>query len=419
MADSKYVNVLKVEVAPELQDFFYSDIAMQTYRDLHPVEAGQIGSFTMLATDEDIEKLKREPRVLSIQDAFTMHAVPHETLLSDAVATAFTPQFSFPGVFIEDRCVRFHELEQVYGMGIRGDGLTIGVADAGLREADINDIGDRLLGYKNFTSASEHADTQLHGAWCTRAALMPRSRVIHARVLDEGGSGSGSWLTEGLSWLYSQDVDAVVVSIGGPTEVVDMWENVIHAGRAKGIPTFVAAGNAGCGTDFKGNVESPGNCPSSFALAAVNPDDGTIAYFSCCGPEIWSAWAGYQIFVKGIQRAFSGTSMTPWAAGQTYLAAKQFSGKPMEEIILAMQRAAIDRVDVAPRNEGNGIGQALATIKQFMDTPEPVPTPSGPELVPYMTPWEFYRKKGYLKEAMIKDKQGNIAHSIPVEKASK
>lgn len=151
----------------------------------------------------------------------------------------------------------------------------------------------------------------------------PGADLGHIKVLGDRGSGTSTWIAEGIraatrEWQNRKNdyVGCIIsMSLGGGYDA-DQERAIIEANRAE-ILVVAAAGNSGF-RPGQSTVDHPGASEHTLGVAAYRRS-GEIAEFSSSGPQVDIAMPGEEIlstFPGQQYRVMSGTSMaTPAAAG--------------------------------------------------------------------------------------------------------
>lgn len=233
-------------------------------------------------------------------------------------------------------CLSMQEARQKSGWGItafelpntwkftQGEDVVIAVLDTG---CDLNhsDLKENLLEGINFVNQKKSAqDGNGHGTHVIGTlvasnndigvvGVCPKSKVIPIKVLDDKGNGSLLNVAEGIRWAADRGVDIITMSLGSPNKVQEVRKAIQYA-ASKGIPTFVAAGNAGNTKE----VYYPANYPETIAIGAID-ENFCRADFSNTGDNLDFMAPGVDIFStvpENWYATLSGTSMAcPFAVG--------------------------------------------------------------------------------------------------------
>lgn len=233
-------------------------------------------------------------------------------------------------------CLSIQDAKQKCGWGItafdlpkawsitQGEGVEIAVLDTG---CDLNhpDLKDNLLEGANFINSQKPPeDGNGHGTHVTGTlvainndigivGVCPKAKVVPVKVLDDKGNGNMLSVANGIRWAANRGVDIITMSLGAPVKVQEVRKAIQYAAN-KGIPTFVAAGNAGNTKE----VFYPANYPETIAIGAIN-ENFERASFSNTGENLDFMAPGVDIFStvpNDWYATLSGTSMAcPFAVG--------------------------------------------------------------------------------------------------------
>ncbi|MDX2008323.1 MAG: S8 family serine peptidase [Meiothermus sp.] len=177
---------------------------------------------------------------------------------------------------------------QLWGAGMRGQGVRIGHLDTGL-DASHPELRGKVAAFAVIDAgghprAAEPYDSAQHGTH-TAALLVgsgvgmaPDARLVSALVLPEG-FGTLAQVLGGIDWVLEQNVQIVSMSLGLEgtwTEFAPLVERM----KQMGVLPIFAIGNSG------GATASPGNMPDVLGVGAVNEQNG-LAGFSSRGEVRW------------------------------------------------------------------------------------------------------------------------------------
>lgn len=143
--------------------------------------------------------------------------------------------------------------------------------------------------------------------------VAPKAHVIPIKVLDKNGNGNLKDVTAGVYAAIDLGADIITMSLGCPCPLPELHK-AIQAAANKGIPCFVAAGNAGLTKD----VFYPGAYEETIAIGSI---DSTFSRsnFSNTGLNLDFMAPGQDILSTVPDNWYaimSGTSMAgPWVAG--------------------------------------------------------------------------------------------------------
>jgi subtilisin family serine protease len=117
-------------------------------------------------------------------------------------------------------------------------------------------------------------------SWDVFTGIAYNSSLVGIKVLDKDGSGSGSWVIDGINWAVANrqtyHITVLSLSLGGPVYTMAEYLAVEQAVDS-GLVVVVAAGNDGSGGNTLGQ---PGNADSVITVAALNYLDNVTSYSS-------------------------------------------------------------------------------------------------------------------------------------------
>lgn len=215
------------------------------------------------------------------------------------------------------------------GGPLNGTGKTAWVIDTGI-DLDHPDLNVDVARSANFVPRGKNSPDDGHGHGThvagTIAAIdndidvvgvAANATVVAVRVLDNGGSGSYSWVIAGVDYVAQNASPGHVanMSLGGPPS--DALDDAVRNAADKGILFSIAAGNDG---DYAGNY-SPARVehPNVYTISAIGQDDCLASFSNWGNPPVDYAAPGVGILSTkkgGGTTTMSGTSMAaPHVAG--------------------------------------------------------------------------------------------------------
>ena len=291
----------------------------------------------------------------------------------------------------------------------KGEGVVVFVLDTTFKTSHPDLTPNLLLQYaKSFTNDNTDLDTNRHGIHCMGIigaadngigvrGVAPNVKMIPVRVLNNGGSGSWDWVSNGVR--YAADVDLgefnsykriISMSLGGGMGTTGL-RNAIQYAVDKGVMVLAAAGNSG----YDGNRDTV-NFPGGYedlviTVASVGANDKPSS-FSSGGAAVDVAAYGemiYSTFGETGYARLSGTSMaTPMVAGVAALIMSKHKDvkftKPMLESFIEKFAK-----DVHTPGEDNYTGAGVPVITPYFENApdgKPVPPPPPPPPVPPADP---------------------------------
>jgi subtilisin family serine protease len=224
-----------------------------------------------------------------------------------------------------------------------GEGVKIAVCDTGC-DLDHPDLVSNLLPGINLVKPgtppqddNQHG-THVAGIICAEnnaigmVGVAPKAQIIPVKVLDEKGSGNFTVVAQGIRWAVDNGADIISMSLGSPNPLAGIRKAIQYA-ASKGVPVFVAAGNAGKTKE----VFYPANYPETIAVGSID-ENFDRSTFSNTGDRLDFMAPGGKIFstVPDNWYAYlSGTSMAcPFVVGIAALCLsyqrKHFPNKPLK-----------------------------------------------------------------------------------------
>lgn len=281
----------------------------------------------------------------------------------------------------------------------RGNGTRVAVLDTGVAadhpDIDINDGAWSEFDADGDEIDSDPFDPNGHGTHVSGTVVggnesgqwigvAPDSELLHGKVFNDDGAGTGAQLLAGLEWALIQEVDVINLSLGITSpEFVEAFIEPVQNAEAAGIIVAAASGNAGPETS-----STPGNVFPATAVGATDEADAVANFSSSREIETDSAWDSppsawpdvYTVpdltapgvgvrsaHTDGDYRTRSGTSMaTPHVAGAVALvqAATPESLSPTT-IRRLLAETAIASPDTDAIRYGDGRIDAAAAVDRY------------------------------------------------------
>ncbi|MCP3025761.1 S8 family peptidase [Halobacillus sp. A5] len=288
--------------------------------------------------------------------------------------------------------VKMVQAPEVWDRADKGSGSVIAVIDTGC-QIDHPDLKNRIIGGRNFTSdydgdEDNYDDNNGHGTHVAGTAaassanddgifgVAPKANLLVVKVLSEDGSGDYQWIIDGIEYAIDWEGDngekvrAISMSLGGPSDVPELYEAVKRA-VDEGIPVVCAAGNEGDDRHETDEFAYPGAYNEVIQVGAIDFNK-EIAPFSNTNDEIDIVAPGVNILSTYLDSKYaklSGTSMaTPHVSGAlalvTKVAEEQFDRRLTEAELYAQLVRRTIPLGYPKSAEGNGL-LALAILDQF------------------------------------------------------
>lgn len=252
----------------------------------------------------ELELSLSEARLLSELDSIKSITPnnPVRTLLQDAVEITNTTAAWMRNAtlgFCGDDC-------------LTGQGITVGVIDTGIdythpffggctHQEFSEGSCSRVIGGRNLITSGPPMDYQGHGTHVAGIVgarygdapytpeqgdvwgVAPDVTFFAYKSLDDFGGGSEASVIAGIEAAIEDEVDVIVMSLGGSGGPDSPMSLAVDAAVASGVVAVVAAGN-NFGLQ---SISSPGTARSAITVGATDLSD-RIAQFSSKGPVLWS-----------------------------------------------------------------------------------------------------------------------------------
>ncbi len=272
------------------------------------------------------------------------------------------------------------------GKSITGEGISIAVIDTGVDYNHLDLKDNYVKGYDFVNNDNDPKDDHGHGTHCAGIALgsgrssdynyvgvAPEADLYAYKVLDETGSGVGSWLIAAMEQAIQDDVDIISLSLGDSDDSANPDDDLSEAADNavnEGVVVIVAAGNNGTA----GPISSPG-CARNVTCVGASDYNDQVAYFSSRGPVEWDGKTLMKpdIVAPGVEikstrkgggyTIKSGTSMaTPHVAGAAALMLQVNPDLTPEEVKTALKENAVD-LGYEENAQGSGRINVSASIE--------------------------------------------------------
>jgi subtilisin family serine protease len=284
-----------------------------------------------------------------------------------------------------------------------GRGVRVAILDTGMEFAVVEgrveyhpDFAGRTIVTESFVPGAPTAkDDHGHGTHCVGTACGPRqpattkpgygvaysADIYVGKVLNHQGAGADGWIQAGIEWAIKNKCQVVSMSLGSLVDTGagfdDMYEQIAQRALDAGTLIVAAAGNDSLRPGDVLPVSAPANCPSIFAVAAVD-FDLSLAFFSNgginpSGGEVNIAAPGVGVYssylAPTLHTRMSGTSMaTPHVAGIAALYAEANPGVMGKQLWDMLARDARP-LPLSTRDAGVGLVQAPLNVGLAHDHP--------------------------------------------------
>ena len=264
--------------------------------------------FTAVLDDLQLEKLKNDPRVKSIEQDYLITLAKPDHLVEPTVDPAQETPWGITRV----------------GGGINATGKTAWIVDSGI-DSDHPDLVVDVSRSRSYLTRGRYSieDGNGHGTHVagTVAAIdntigvvgvAPGATIVALRVLDNRGSGDFSWTIAALDYVAASASigDAVNMSLGPTSRYTDTAVDAAVTNVADlGIKIAIAAGNASDDALYYSPARV--NHTNVYTVSAMDNTD-TFAYFSNYGTPVDVSGPGvsvYSTYKEGGYATLNGTSM--------------------------------------------------------------------------------------------------------------
>ena len=258
----------------------------------------------------------------------------------------------------------------------KGQGITVAVLDTGC-DSSHPDLQKQIIGGRNFTDDDGgHPDifkdynghgTHVAGTIAAQEndngviGVAPEASLFIIKVLNKNGSGQYDWIIDGINYAIEQKVDIISMSLGGPTDIPELYQAVKKA-IANNILVVCAAGNEGDNNDSTDEFAFPGSYNEVISVGAINFERRS-SEFTNSHNEIDLVAPGEGIvstYLNGKYATLSGTSMAaPHVSGALALiknlANSSFERKLSESELYAQLIKRTVPLGNSAKLEGNGL----------------------------------------------------------------
>lgn len=269
--------------------------------------------FVAVLTDAQLEELKNDPRIKSIENDYMIAlAPPPGKGPGNGGGGGTDPSQEIPWGITR------------VGGAVNGAGKTAWIIDSGI-DSDHPDLNVDVARSRSYVTKGKYSieDGSGHGTHVagTVAALdnnigvvgvAPGATIVALRVLDDRGSGSFSWTVQALDYVAANANagDAVNMSLGPRSRYTDSAVDAATLNVASlGVKIAIAAGNSSDDSAFYSPARN--NHPNIYTVSAMDINDNW-ASFSNYGSPVDYAAPGVNVkstYKSGGYASLNGTSM--------------------------------------------------------------------------------------------------------------
>jgi serine protease len=173
----------------------------------------------------------------------------------------------------------------------QGKGVVVAVVDTGVSVGE-DGYFKLLEGYDFVDGDTKPEDGNGHGTHVAGtigqkadngigvAGVAPEVTILPVRVLDDNGSGSNTWVANGIIWAVDNGANIINLSLGSPMDSEVVSDACAYA-YDRGVTVLAATGNDGF-TDFIGYPAALG---TTIAVGSVDRNN-SVAFYSNQGQQI-------------------------------------------------------------------------------------------------------------------------------------
>ncbi len=253
------------------------------------------------------------------------------------------------------------DTNEAWNISTGNSSSTIAILDTGVSAH--SEFTGRLIGGYNFISNNTNAsDDQGHGTSCAGIAAARGNNssgiagvcwdclIMPVKVLDSGGYGDDTGISNGIQWAADNGADVISMSLGGGG-YVSYTETVINYATEIGSIVIAASGN-----DNSGSLSYPSGYENCISVGALSPCNERKSTSSCDGENFWGSnyGSGLDFLAPGVRihtttmsggytSTFNGTSSAcPHAAGIAGLIRSESNNISAYDVRLLMQQSSDD-----------------------------------------------------------------------------
>jgi thermitase len=189
------------------------------------------------------------------------------------------------------------------------------------------DINGKVVAAANFSDSTHGADDWCnHGTHVTGtvaantnngmgvAGVGFNTRIMNGKVLGDNGSGTSSWLINGINWASNNGAKVITMSLSGGGSCFSSLQDAVNYAWSRNVVVVAAAGNNG-----NTALNWPASCNNVVAVGSTDSNDIRSSFSNYGSSWVDVAAPGSSILstnYTGGYSTFNGTSMaTPHVAG--------------------------------------------------------------------------------------------------------
>lgn len=307
-----------------------AQLKIQSDREIPVRQFKSVNGFAAELTDAEVAQLRKSSEVLFIELDALRYATPIIPAEKSATMMAVSSAIRAAENSVQHIPYGLEMVgaPRVWNLG-RGKNIKVAVIDTGI-VADHPDIAGQYKGGYDIVRDDEIPnDEHGHGTHVagTIAAIdngfgvvgvAPDVELYALKVLDQGGSGTVSWIITAVDWAIENKMDILNLSLGYSGDPSILEEQAFARAADAGIIAVAASGN-----DFYGDdgIDYPANYSTVLSVGAVDPDR-VITAFSQRGPGLKLVAPGTGVL------SLSNVMGVEVRAGNAFFVASRAEGSP-------------------------------------------------------------------------------------------
>lgn len=263
----------------------------------------------------------------------------------------------------------FKEIQKIHNKyNIQGNDISIAILDTGIKK---DNYATNVIEIKNFTNSSDYNDLDGHGTYIYSLiesedfGIAPSANIYIGKVLNTAFEGKYEDVVEGITWAIHNEVDVILMSLGGQKHSKKLENAIIEATR-NGVVVVSAAGNDGLSE--KDTIKFPARFEQVISVGAINKKN-TRWFNSSRGDKLDIMAPGVDIIGYDLNNEpikMSGTSISAaYIAGLAVLMKEKNKSLSSTEIKEALIQSAKKNGD--PFLYGEGIIQEDNALNYFKE----------------------------------------------------
>jgi len=314
--------------------------------------------------DKTAESITQFPEIELVEPSYRIEAyfVPNDQYYPDQWAHDNTGQaVSYSGGYVgTPDCDT--DTPEAWDISTGSDESTIAILDTGVDGGHTEFSGRMVSGYNFIGNNNNATDDHGHGTSCAGIAAAEGNNstgiagvcwdclIMPVKVLDSGGYGDDTGISNGIQWAAENGADVISMSLGGGG-YVSYTESAVDYATENGAVVIAASGN-----DNAGSISYPSAYSNCISVGALSPCNERKNTSSCDGENFWGSnyGTGLDFLSPGVRihtttmgggytSTFNGTSSAcPHAAGIAGLIKSEANNISAYDVRSLMQQSSVD-----------------------------------------------------------------------------